>query len=274
MKNLKSVFSRLGINESNGLYITKEDVWKKELSLPSRVQRLLENELQPDAFFVFDQKPLVLFFDSPAEPKNIHRAIWNFNESPVAVIANDYDIEIFNGFNLNKRTELLESFGKSESLDDFSYFQLVTGKTWEQHEKQLSYENRVDYLLLKNIKAAREVIAPGLNNTKSTLANALLGKAIFVRYLIDRHVTLNFDDVSKTWSNEEFCELRSSPQDVRRFFEYLESKDRGFNGHLFQINATDYDRLTAHDLDVIKRLLSGEDIIKGQRSLFDFYDFS
>lgn len=274
MKNLKSIFDRLGLNESNGLFITKDNAWKSALALPNRVQRLIEHQLKPDAFFVFDQKPLILFFDNPADVRKVHLSVWNFNESPVAIIAYDSEVEIFNGFDLNKKTGLLKSFGKSDKLNDFLYFELVTGKTWEQYEQELSYKNRVDYLLLQNIKAAREAIAPGLKNPKSKIANALLGKAIFVRYLIDRKVKLNFDGVSKEWPNKDFCNLLDNAQDIRRFFDYLEDAEQGFNGDLFRLTDDEYSQLSAYDYGVVKRLLSGEDLGRGQPSLFDFYDFS
>ena len=108
-----------------------------------------------DAFFCFDNKPLILFFKEPKDKKALHRAIWNFNESPIAIIIENNAVEIYNGFMFNKANKLLEYLGGKEYLDDFEYFKLVTGKTWEKYQEQLSHKNRVDYKLLCNIKVAQ-----------------------------------------------------------------------------------------------------------------------
>lgn len=48
-----------------------------------------------------------------------------------------------------KNKKALEKFGGIDKLDNFSYFELVTGKTWEKYAEPLDYKNRVDYYLLK-----------------------------------------------------------------------------------------------------------------------------
>ena len=44
-----------------------EDNWKGVFS--SRVERLLEKVIKPDAIFSIDNKPFILFFDSPENKK-------------------------------------------------------------------------------------------------------------------------------------------------------------------------------------------------------------
>lgn len=113
-------------------------------------------------------------------------------------------------------------FGTSDKLNDFSYFELVTGKTWERYQENFSYKNRVDYHLLNNIKATRNLlISLGLS---AELTNSLLGKVIFVRYLIDREVKLDFEQGGKSrkWTNLEFCELLLDKKKIKKFFKYLE----------------------------------------------------
>jgi len=102
MKNILDIFSKLGINKENGLFITSEDIWKKECHFSSRIVRLIGNKLKPDAFFTFDNKPLILFYENPKNVKDIHKALWNFNESPIVIFALDDKIEVFNGVFLNK----------------------------------------------------------------------------------------------------------------------------------------------------------------------------
>jgi hypothetical protein len=93
---------------------------------------------------------------------------------------------------------------------------LVTGKTWDHYQKELTRENRLDYFLLNNIKTARNIL---VNEKQLTvkIANALIGKCIFVRYLLDRKVKLNVKGYLKEWSNDGFCEVLQNISDTRIF---------------------------------------------------------
>lgn len=273
MKKLNEIFSKLGLSKENGLFLTKENKWKTETSFPNRVKRLIERKIEPDAIFVFDNKPMILFFENRENKSELHEAIWNFNECPIAIFIDNGTVEIFNGFNYLTENKSLEKLGNSDKLTNFSYFELVTGRTWEQYKEQLDYKNRVDYHLLQNIQAAREILVEG-NEKRAKLVNALLGKIIFVRYLIDRKVKMKFDGKSRTWTNPEFCDLLDDPEKIQAFFEYIEDKDKGFNGDLFPLSASEYKQVGKGDYEVLKRLLLGVDIAKNQPSLFELYDFS
>lgn len=273
MSKLNEIFSTLGLNTENGLFLIKDNHWKTHTSFPNRVKRLIERRIVPDAFFCFDNKPMILFFENQENKSELHEAIWNFNECPIAIFIDNNVIEIFNGFNYLKESKSLEKLGGSDKLNDFTYFELVTGKTWEEYRERLHYKNRVDYHLLQNIKAAREILLDG-NEKRAKLANAILGKVIFVRYLIDRKVKMKFGGKLRTWSNAEFCELLDNPEQIQAFFEYLEDKDKGFNGDLFPLSPNEYKQVRKGDYQVLKTLLLGGEIAKNQLSLFQLYDFS
>lgn len=273
MTKIENIISKLGLSEKDGLFLMDNDQWKKETSFPNRVKRLIERKIVPQAFFCFDNKPMILFFENPKDKKQLHEAIWNFNESPIAIIIENDNVEIFNGFNFLKETEMLEKLGGIEKLTDFGYFELVTGKAWGQYNEQLNYKNRVDYHLLQNIKATRNFLVEQ-QDLDAKIANALIGKIVFVRYLIDRKVKLNFDGHLRTWTNDEFCNLLSAPDQVQAFFNYLEDTEKGFNGDLFTIPTSEYQYISALHYRVLRRLLKGEDIEHNHSSLFEFYDFS
>ena len=200
MKKLDKLFLRLGLDKNNGLFITREELWKTDIAFPNRVKRLIERKIEPDAFFCFDNKPMILFFNNHKNKSEIHKAIWNFNECPIVIFVENDVVEVFNGFNFSKETELLEKLGGFEKLNDFKYFELVTGKTWEQYQGQLNYKNRVDYHLLENIKSARKLLIRH-DEKRAKIANSIIGKVIFVRYLIDREVKMRFDGRLRKWSN-------------------------------------------------------------------------
>ena len=281
MKTLKDIFDKLEL-KSDTLICRSDIDWKKRARtrFPSRVYRLLEvNKIKPDAIFCFNDKPLILFFENPDNKDELHKDIWNFNESPIIIIIENGIVNIFNGFKFLRDNGRLEQIGGEDKLNDFNYFELVTGKTWDKYQKELSYESRVDHQLLSNIQVARELIIRNFSKAvadseKIKLTNALLGKAIFIRYLIDRKIKISFDGKQCIWKNEDFCSLLDDPLRVRQFFDYLADPDKGFNGNLFSIDDSEYKKIPKTVYPIIKHLLESEIMENGQRSLFDLYDFS
>ena len=265
---LDSIFQKLGINEQNGLYHTNDTKWKSELQFPNRIVRLLEKSIKPNAFFCVDSKPLILFFENPTDTE-LHKKIWNFNETPIVIIAKNDTVEIFNGFKYEKDLTELAKIGNIEKLNDFTYFKLFTDITWEEYREHFQYENRLGYFLLHNIKAARDILKKQI---EPKIANALIGKCIFVRYLIDRGVYLSFEGKREQWKKEKFCEILQDRNRTKQFFDYLKNK---FNGDdIFAISDDEYANVTKDILNILIRLLNGEDLEIGQPSFFNFYDFS
>ena len=68
--------------------------------------------------------------------------------------------------------------------------------------------------------------------------------------------------------------MLANPQEVQNFFEYLEDKEKGFNGDLFPLSDNEYKRLTVKDYEVLRNLLLGYDFAIDHPSLFELYDFS
>ncbi|MBF8276629.1 MAG: hypothetical protein HW390_1702 [Candidatus Brocadiaceae bacterium] len=268
MKELKTIFDRLGMNEQNGLFLTEKD--ERDKGLPARIKRLLKDKLRPKAFFCIANKPIVLFYDSHSNKEELFKAIWNFNESPVVIINEPNTVEIFNGFSYLLEGKTLERLEDDSCLDNFSYFELVTGKTWQKYHKNLTYQNRVDYKLLENIKAARELLV-SKHHIDSPLANALIGKCIFIRYLIDRNVCIKFDGILRPWSKNEFCKLLGDKKLTIRFLNYL--KDH-FNGEAFLLEDSQLEKIPDKAFIILQRLMRGDEIDTGQMSLFDIYNFS
>ena len=270
---LQEIYDKLSFTDDSLIQLSDKD-WKKKVVLPSRVCRLLEeNEFLRtlDAFFCFDNKPLILFFKDPLDKKALHQAIWNFNESPIAIIVENNVVEIFNGFAIDENKQLLKRLGGNETLNDFTYFELVTGKTWEKYNDDISYKNRVDYRLLENIEAVQKLLKE--KGLAQTTANALLGKIIFFRYLIDRHVRLNYQE-KELWSNDDLCNCLSNRNEFIAFIRHIENKDTGFNGDMFRISESEFDTIGQDALNVLIRLLRSDEISTGQQSLFNIYDFS
>ena len=275
MSNLKDVLIKLDLEGKDGLYYMIQNNWEKKLSLPNRIKSILKEKIKPTAFFCLDNKPIILFFENPNDIENLHKSIWNFNESPIIFLIKNNKIEIFNGFEYIRNAKQLKQIDGENILNDFTYFELVTGNTFEKYRQQFkATNNRVDEKLLQNINDAHKKIEGQNANIDRRIINALIGKLIFIRYLIDRKIKIKFDGRSRLWTNEDVCELLDKPEKIKSFFQYLENRETGFNGDLFPLKENDYTKIKKEDYKILKNLLKGVEISTGQLSLFQDYDFS
>jgi len=272
VKFFQEIFDKLGLTKNNGLFILSEDEWQARCAFSKRVEHLMAEVIKPDAFFYFNKTPFILFFDNPKNIQQLHQQIWNFNLSPVIFIRTDNQYHIYNGFSFVKgKTGLAELADFQENLNDFNYFKIVTGETWEDYQDALKGKQRVDYKLLDNVKTLQKLLTEdSKGGLPSHIANNLIGRILFIRYLIDRKVRIK----KKLWTNDDFCEILSGGVDTTYgLFEYLQSKDN-YNGDLFPIEEGEKKRVEEHHLQRIVELLKGTNLESGQQSLFDIYDFS
>lgn len=267
--DFNTVFEKLGLSRDNGLFIISEDRWKG--FLPKRTEEILENKLNPYAFFSFNNSPFILFFENPSNLSTLFHQCWNFNETPLIFVIEDNQITIYNGFSYIKENKSLQVLASEEELTQFEYFKIVTGKTWDEYKQIFAKEDRVDQKLLANIAVVRNKLL-NVHHLKTEVANNLIGRIIFVRYLIDRKVKIAFSNKNgESLSNKDFCNILASRSETYRLFEYLQTE---FNGNLFPLSDQENKRVTKNALYELVKLLQGEDIGNGQLSLFDVYDFS
>lgn len=265
MNSLSSLYERLGLNKDNGLFEFTDKAWRGHFS--QKLEYALD-KIKPNAFFCFNNEPLLLFFENPGIEKEIHELCWNLNKAPVIFINTRSQLKIFNGFSFDNKRGLLHKLAEESDLDRFSYHKVVSGQLWREYEKEFSARKRLDYKLLKNIEAARDRLIKE-QNLESSLANKLIGRLIFTRYLIDRKIIIGYQKDNGQLTGNDFLELIRDRDALYDFFELLNTK---FKGDLFPLNG-EKDKVTNENLEVLRRLFKGEDIKTGQRSLFDIYNF-
>lgn len=276
MRRIDDIYKRLDIQGKGGFVTLQDPDWIGKVKLPERVLSLLQDPKsslsEASALFCFGGKPLIFFYDNPTDVASLHKAVWNLNEVPVVVIVTKDSVCVYNGFAYEKELSSLQLIGHEEVLGEFSYFKLVTGCGWEAYQKELSYHNRVDYFLLNNIQFAQKYIQK--TGVSRNLANRLIGKIIFLRYLTDRHVVLNFEGQKRALTNEDLILLLQDKQCLSLLFETLQDGEKGFNGDLFRITKDELEGVPMEALNVLVRLLRSDNLEDGNMSLFDVYDFS
>ena len=256
-------------NRVDGLVDYDSDV---PLQLPQRLNRSLK-KVNPRSLLIINDKPTILFFDKNVDREKVFKQCWNFSEAPIIIIENDTDFDIYNGFDyITKDGEFL--LKEIEDRSKINYISIVSGeyfaKTKDFSEKNI---NKVDKKLLENIKYARDKLLNLNLLNHIDIANSLLGRIIFIRYLIDREVLLKFEGNHKALTNDEFKKILSSKERTYKLFRYLKSDD-GFNGDWFPIEESEEDLVNEDHLEVLRQLISGTDLKTNQGSLFDIYDFS
>jgi hypothetical protein len=268
------IVNGLGLSNVPGLhkYFYHQDID----SLPLRVNKSLHAmDIHPHSIYIIDNKPIILFFEANADYKKVFKQCWNFSEAPIIIIEDNNSFEVYNGFEfiLENGELLLEKLKK----DDLNYISLLSGRYLQSIKSFQDKTNRLDKKLLDNIRNAREELLK--NGLLKEIANGLLGRIIFIRYLIDRKIMLNFDGQKKLLTNDDLKKILMDKNQTYKLFKYLKSSN-GFNGDWFPIiedatrNVYEENLVTDEHLQTLRDLISGTEIKTRQQSLFDFYDFS
>jgi len=307
-KPFEILFKKLNFSNKNGLFLYENiDEWKH--LFPFRTIRTI-TEIKPYAIFANKNEsgitPLIAFIDNNNEIDidYLHPKLWHF-QIPVLIIDNGYEYQIYNGQLLNKNRELeqliksvnYKSLSKNKDIDIFSFWNLQSGNIWKELGDKFTENKRKKKLytyLLENIEETLKLLTSEDSDylikadDNREIANNLIGRLIFVRYLIDRRVKLNYKFINDNNARKDFENLILDKNKLYDFFSFLKSKDK-FNGNLFPFygdkkSGNDYsiEKSIINDkhLKVLHELFLGEKIkeLKNKQlsfiSLFDIYNFN
>lgn len=234
-------------------------------------------EINPFAIYLVDNKPFILFINSSffdTHLKEISGKIWNA-QIPVAFLCDENSVKIYNGKSIDFKTELLNEItnNKIDSITDeseFSFYKISDPLFWDKHEKEYSKTLLNEYLL-RNITSITDILK---NNHEIKFATKLVLRLIFIRYLIDRGVDLDYDGFNHDviQSQKLLLVVSRNKERLYKLFQHLKEK---FNGNLFELGSEINDvSLTPDVFELLSNFLSGDiDLGSGQMSLFAMYDF-
>lgn len=284
MNTIDNIIKELGYNNSKFLYYWNDLKAGKTVSaaLSLQIFRTLK-ELEPYAFYCIENKPFVLFFESPVNGallKLIHKKIWN-SQTAVAIFDCGSSIEVYNGCSLNessKTLNLVDTINLDHINDfcNFSYWNITSNDFWRGFDVKFSVPT-IDILMLNNIKFITDYLK---ETTCKPFAIQLILRIIFIRFLIDRGVDLDFTGFTNipSQSQEHLLKTLKSKNDLYDLFTHLRNK---FNGNLFELyydsqsNLQESDLLDEDSLSVLCEFMSGKlQMDSGQYSLFPMYDFN
>ena len=254
----------------------------------------IQNKLKlinPDAVYIFNNQPLILFFDLTTDENkdkenDIHRKVWSFDNSPIAFVIKETEIKIYNALNYIKKEGRLQELALTESeiTEKFSFWNIQSNNLWKwfqetyiETERTKKYKKRVNDRLFENIKSVRNALMTDKeNDPEGSIPNSLILRLIFIRYLIDRKIEIGSEFISGkdvVSKRQCFSKLLQDPDKLCQLFTKLNDR---FNGVLFK----DIDiKLTSKQADDLSGIFRGEEperdsIFYGSDYYFEIFDFS
>lgn len=240
------------------------------------------DSINPDAVYVFNSQPLILFFDLTEQERDLddlYKKVWSFDNTSIIFIVDKNEIKVFNALHYvkDKKQNSLEEINLSQQEIEklFNLWKLESGKTWEWFQKKYinnnskkKYQKRVNERLFGNIKQVRKDLKE--RNLEESEANSLILRLIFIRYLIDRKIKIYDELISGEVNHinerrKSFIQLINNPQKLNELFKILNDR---FNGVLFKENNI---VLNAEQSEYLSNVFSGE--YQGKDSLFDGFFF-
>jgi hypothetical protein len=233
----------------------------------------------PEEYPLLPKRPIVHIAEAETveRAREIHQKVWNLGNAPFLIIVLPDHVRVYTGFRYSMAEDepLLQTpFHKfpvivEGGLLDFHARQIDSGRIWETHGCQLPITSRVDQKLLKDLSELGRILI-NERELEPVVAHSLIGKYIYIRYLIDREI------VSDRWLEEyginknDVLGPNANLQGLRQLVDALESR---FNGRIFPLPLVGDQAPTDADVAFVASIFRG-DTIKGQLALdFRIYDF-
>lgn len=213
------------------------------------------------------------------EARQLHRKVWNIGDAPFLVIITPNHVRVYAGFDYDfdnpSRGLIVESpntlVSVKSALSGFYASEIDEGRIWQRQSDHVVVDRRVDYRLLANLKALSDILV-NTRNVKSDIAHALIGKYIYISFLIDRRI------ISKEWTDsvnvdlDEVLGIRASLNGLKALSEALETR---FNGGIFPLALEGTSAPSDEIVSFVASVFRGDDAVSRQLSLnFRIYDFS
>ncbi|HEX8360978.1 MAG TPA: N-6 DNA methylase [Longimicrobium sp.] len=228
---------------------------------------------EPDAYWRSSSAITVYFKYSESEPdertvSTWHKEIWNEGASPLLWVVSREQVKLYNGFSRPESEEdasrhLLRVFNLVDEqlaeLDQFAgRYAMETGQFW-LHSEDVDRKTGVDAQLLQDLASLeRDLLA----HLARPAAQALIGRAIFTQYLVDRRI-VDGARLRKECGETTLQGALKNPAAADRLFGWLAAT---FNGDMFPESVP----ADPTSLSRVADFLDGYDAEKEQLSFFPY----
>jgi len=215
-----------------------------------------------------------------AEAREIHALIWNQDFVPFVLVESAASVRLYSGFQYQSGAEEVPGSGFIEALTDFNKIgeildgfqseKIDNGELWQKWGSYVDPDRRVDWHLLHNLELLGQKLRDqGLDKT---LAHALIGRFVYLRYLLDRGFLSPRKLTKWELTSDQVFSHRATLTAFRSLNEHLDDETDGLNGAIFPFN---HSHIKQQHLRTVAAAFKGDDVQSGQ-AVFDFeaYNFS
>ncbi len=214
------------------------------------------------------------------EAREIHKQLWNFNNAPFLIVILPHQIRVYTGFEYSEKEEKegeirnpIESLTEiSQVLKSFFADSIDFGKIWKSEAQYLDPNKRVDSRLLKHLETLEKYLVDW-QNLEQSVAQALIGKYIYIKYLREREI------LSDQWLLEYGINLdyvlgrNATVSELEKLVNILEAR---FEGNIFPLDFEDIH--SNESVSIVASIFQGDEI-KDTNLIqlhldFKAYDFS
>lgn len=225
---------------------------------------------------------------SDEELNDLHRRFWNQGVAQTLVVADPKTVRIFSGLAEPQKPEtpltsdspsLVETISRIEFAQNVTSFcqASANGSWYIQHASHYKTDSSVDTYLLANLVDLHNLLTKENKEfvIEAQTANALIGRVLFVCYLVDRNIhelPSSFANKSLNQALKEILDDNAAINFLYGLFEELKDK---FNGSMFdQDLSKEKEQIKPFHIRQIRDFLDGQKIGSSLRNLgFWAYDF-
>ena len=208
----------------------------------------------------------VLEEPTPTAIHSIRMQVWNHGRVPTLWIIGPDSVRIYDSFarpqeedRNDARNHLLEELrqigSRLHGIENFHKSKFDTGEFWQSGRgRNIEPGQRVDSALLRDLLDTKRALeSTGLD---ADVAQALLGRAIFVKYLEDRRILkpVHFQPYG---NRQNFRDVLDDIADTYEFFDWLRNT---FNGDLFPVEQDETEKVVEAHLGILRLFLAGHDM--------------
>jgi hypothetical protein len=240
-----------------------------------------------------DSIPTIYFKEVPQplpedELNNLHRRFWNQGVAQTLVVADPKAVRIFSGLAkpqqddspISDTATLVKELSRLEFAKQLDSICLATanGSWYAEHSLHYQSGSSVDAYLLDNLVTLRDLLIKGGEDGQhmlsSSVAHALIGRVLFVCYLVDRGIYHFPDKVGATSLNKALKD-RSDNDALDFLYDLFSELKEEFNGSMFdQDLAAERKLIRPFHIQTFRDFLDGQKPMSPQHNLgFWAYDF-
>ena len=235
-----------------------------------------------------------IYFKEVARPlpenelNDLHRRFWNQGVAQTLVVADPRMVRIFSGLAkpqkndapLSDKATLVKELSRLEFAQNIDAFcqANANGAWYAEHAPHYQSGSSVDAYLLDNLVTLRDLLTKGNDEGKHRLlprtAHALIGRVLFVCYLVDRGI-YRFPEEVRADSLNKALKDRTDIVAIDFLYELFGQLKEEFNGSMFdQDLAVEKKQIKPFHIRILRNFLDGQELATSQHNLgFWAYDF-